>query len=496
MPKHTEEVTGDIGLDTGIEIAPDIRKHLPKEIDISDIGKIDLREAEDIAREEMTAFIENEFGVGTQGPVPGMAEVGAPKDKEPPKEPVPVSAREFADAAPAVEQAPPDRKEEWADYEDGRKWVPIEELANMDIENDQWVPLERIKEEPAPIDHSQWVPLERIADEVAAEPEMDSSSRKMTVAALEEIVASEEEKPAAPPPVFGENTVLAEAAAAMPGEYDGTELDSLANEIVQFEEGVSYTMKEADVEEDRELVAHIVADFESGYDDQFIDWEKRYHDEELDFVHAAIVEEDYSKYIWEIDDFSDSTGVRTFSSAVELLGLTADEQDSIEDLMFDRELKSAGIYGRYQLFEFEKSGKGNEGKIRKNYRYLLPREDSLLDLERTSIENDISSGTALIFEEDVEEIKNEFMRKTGKAILDDYQIDAITDITDRVVILDDESDVERFVQTFPEKRQVDIKTLLKYLNGLFDKLPEEAIKKFAGSEYFDLYLKVLNELGV
>ena len=74
--------------------------------------------------------------------------------------------------------------------------------------------------------------------------------------------------------------------------------------------------------------------------------------------------------------------------------------------------------------------------------------------------------------------------------------DPIRDITDRVVILEDQADVERFVKTFPEQKQVNIKTLLKYLDGLFERLPEEIIRKFASSDYFNLYLKVLNELGV
>jgi hypothetical protein len=75
-------------------------------------------------------------------------------------------------------------------------------------------------------------------------------------------------------------------------------------------------------------------------------------------------------------------------------------------------------------------------------------------------------------------------------------VDLVTDITDRVVILEDASDVDRFLEEFPKKKQTSIKMMLKYLDGLFEKLPEEIIKKFAGSEYFDLYLKVLNELGV
>ena len=74
--------------------------------------------------------------------------------------------------------------------------------------------------------------------------------------------------------------------------------------------------------------------------------------------------------------------------------------------------------------------------------------------------------------------------------------ESVFDITDRVVILDDKEDVERFISGFPEQKQMNIKMLLRYLDGLFERLPEETIKKFASSDYFDLYLKVLNELGV
>ena len=88
----------------------------------------------------------------------------------------------------------------------------------------------------------------------------------------------------------------------------------------------------------------------------------------------------------------------------------------------------------------------------------------------------------------------DFMDGTGKFA--EKEPEKISDITDRVVILDDEADVERFVKTFPEPKRVNIKTLLRYLDGLFEKLPEEIIRKFASSDYFNLYLKVLNELGV
>ncbi len=479
MPKH-EETKIDMSSELKVEIPLELKKQFLKGIDISDIGKIDLREAEDIAREGIAAFFENAHVENTHVEPSIESNAGAASKAkrvpdEPERTPVSITIRdhlEHAEESPPASAHPKSAREErGADVEDSRIWVPIESLTAVDIEEKQWVPLERIDEgtsvfpeKPELSEHADFLPLQD-----KPEPELRT---------------------------FSETTVLTGALATSLAEHEGSDLDALAGEIVQFEEGESYTMREADVEEDRVLVANVISDFASRYDDQFIDWEKRYYDDELDFIHAAIVEEDYSAYIWEIDDFSNVGGTRTFSSAVELLGLTADEQDSIEDVMFDREFKTAGIYGRYQLFEFGKTEKESGGGGRINYRYLLPHEDSLRDQERVSIEDDISSGTALIFEEDVEEIKNEFKRKTGKAILDDYQIDLITDITDRVVILDDESDVERFIQGFPEKKRVDIKTLLKYLNGLFDKLPEEAIKKFAGSEYFDLYLKILRELGV
>ncbi len=42
----------------------------------------------------------------------------------------------------------------------------------------------------------------------------------------------------------------------------------------------------------------------------------------------------------------------------------------------------------------------------------------------------------------------------------------------------------------------DIKKILKYLDELLDKLPEDEIKKFAESKYYDLYVDLLDKLGI
>ena len=54
--------------------------------------------------------------------------------------------------------------------------------------------------------------------------------------------------------------------------------------------------------------------------------------------------------------------------------------------------------------------------------------------------------------------------------------------------------MDRFVASIPEAKREDMKRLLRYLDGLFEKLPEDVVKRFADSEYFDLYVKIMNEL--
>lgn len=318
-------------------------------------------------------------------------------------------------------------------------------------------------------------------------------------------------------------------------ETPGIDLERVTRGIVQFEEAPGYILRESDQRSDREMIAHIAKDLEPDFEELFVDLDYIYRDEEIDYIHAAIVEEDYSDYIREIDEFSGTRGGGVVPAAVELLGLTADEFDTIEDLLFSDELRDVNLYDRYHLYEFGGTGRKG-GQSEKQCRYLLPTEDSLVDIERDSIESDVSSGSALIFEEDVSRISEELKIKTGRTDVDAVEIvesvispeivaavseepeprekearetveaalplsaemadDDLDDITDRVIILDDEEDVDRFIRGLPEQKQVDMKTLLGYLDGLFEKLPEKVIKRFASSEYFDLYLKVLNELGV
>ena len=52
------------------------------------------------------------------------------------------------------------------------------------------------------------------------------------------------------------------------------------------------------------------------------------------------------------------------------------------------------------------------------------------------------------------------------------------------------------VDTLPPSLSEDLKKILKYLDSLLEELPEEKIREFAYSEYYDIYNKLFDELGI
>ena len=60
----------------------------------------------------------------------------------------------------------------------------------------------------------------------------------------------------------------------------------------------------------------------------------------------------------------------------------------------------------------------------------------------------------------------------------------------------DEPELQGSSQVLPQELQSDIKSVLSYLDQLLDALPEEKIKEFAQSEYFGIYKRLFEELGL
>ncbi len=228
---------------------------------------------------------------------------------------------------------------------------------------------------------------------------------------------------------------------------------------------------------------------------EFEDDEYKYRDDELDFVENAIFEDDYTRYIYEIDELYQIEGRKEISIAREILGLDSEEFALIDEKLYSQEYINVNLDEIFNLIREETAAGSLTSERFCNY--LLPREDSFLPEEKKSIEENISAQGALIFEEDIEKIKAKLGRKVYVKEPQTVTItEEVYDITDNIVIIEDDLDVDRFVKELPDEKQDDMKMLLKYLDGLFEKLPEGVIKKFADSEYFDTYVKVLNEMGI
>jgi hypothetical protein len=132
--------------------------------------------------------------------------------------------------------------------------------------------------------------------------------------------------------------------------------------------------------------------------------------------------------------------------------------------------------------------------INRTFDYLTPRDSAIDADHRVSIEDDIESGNAVVIEENAGDIHVKLKTTTKLEKEKDKDEEEIMDITDRVIILDDESSLDKFIAAMPEKKREDMRKLMHYLDGLFDKLPEEVVRRFADSEYFDLYAKIMNDL--
>ncbi len=201
-----------------------------------------------------------------------------------------------------------------------------------------------------------------------------------------------------------------------------------------------------------------------------------------------------------------------------MLGLTIEELRILDEQLYGKDYLEKNLYDSLDFFTVKKK---KSRKIAHSCTYFIPDEEELNIKEKKSIEEDLSSPNAFIYIEDINAIKRllAISRESKKEVFEQIEVKKVDpiveeevnkelkneatkkyakifDITDKVVIIDDELDVDRFVKEFPTEKQGSVKKLMRYLDGLFEKLPENTIRKFADSEYYDLYIQVLNDLGV
>ena len=252
-------------------------------------------------------------------------------------------------------------------------------------------------------------------------------------------------------------------------KIEKTEETEKIEEIDKIEEIVKIEEVEEIVYND--IPADIAVDSDAGIDeiDALFDDEKdlisddKSHtiehtkDPDFDFFAGTPTRDDYKKNIYVSDDYFVSKKSKSRSGSSEILGLIPEESDSIRDKLFSEYYKKNDL-----ILEFE----------------TTPAQEDLLSRKW-------ASGAKTKSAQEDALLSDELTHGESKLI----------DITDSIIILEDKEKLIELTSEFPEKRDHLVK-LLSYLDGLFEKLPEDVIRKFAESEYFDLYSKILKDMDL
>ncbi|HPD03699.1 MAG TPA: hypothetical protein PLJ75_00335 [Spirochaetota bacterium] len=304
------------------------------------------------------------------------------------------------------------------------------------------------------------------------------------------------------------------------------EIDNLVSGMIEITEGEAKILTEAGFKEEEEYIAPILTGTIPTFQDKMVEFgeEYKFSDDDIVFVDNAIVTDEYDKYLKVIDEYYETKTVKKGSSTSELFGLSNEELAFFYDVMFEKEYETVKASKTFKDVAVGRDQPQRDETLIRQFKYIESKPKSFSEKEKRSIEENIESPMAVIIEENIDDIVERL--KTIKPQIDinnllstapDKEVNGMlenvsesfekseginveqqkyTNITDQVIVLESKDDVNRFVDTLPVEKRESIRKLLKYLDSLFDKLPEEVIKNFANSEYFDLYVKVLNELGV
>lgn len=304
------------------------------------------------------------------------------------------------------------------------------------------------------------------------------------------------------------------------------DIDKLVSGMIEITEGEARILREASAKDEDEYIAPILTGTLPTFQDRMIEFEEEYKfkDDDIVFIDNAVLVDEYDKYLRVIDEYYETKVVKKSSSTVELFGLTKDEFAFFYDILFEKEYETVKASKAFKDVAVGRDYPEKDAKLVKQFKYIQAKPQSLTEKEKKSIEEDIESPVAVVIEENIDDIVERLKKikphidvkrllahmpqqppkmddedsTIADAVVEEklQRQEEITNITDQVIILESKEDVNRFVDTLPVEKQENIRRLLKYLDSLFDKLPEDVIKNFASSEYFDLYVKVLNELGV
>jgi hypothetical protein len=476
-----------------IEIPDKLVGELPAGFNIDELGKIDLNEAEVIAEEDLLSLTKGELLKELEGlnilpeqnkETHGRKETTGSKIK---------SGKEQKIKAETIDIIKEEIIESVEDKKD-KKNEKIEKTIKTEIPGKKEEYVELVAEKSIP---------------ETVEPEIITAAKNEKNESIVETVLQEKEKVQ---PVDSNPEVDTKVDIQFKNNIPGTEikdenvfiidsnksnktggqlkisdiddLEDITSTTVDVIGGKAKQLTESDVA-DKKAVTGLIRDnyptFKDLLKEKDIKDRHLYSDEDVTFVDNSFFTNDTIERLPKLKNTAESTIKEKITSPYEqIFGLIPDELELIENQLFNRKFDLSTTTSKKAGLDQHPSDTISLSK----YKYILPIPDSLLDDEKKSIENDIQSESALILEEDVARIKKKLDDSMKKEITE-----TINDITDRITIYEDNNKKPANENNLKDKEE--IKKLLGYLDELFEKLPEENIKNFADSEYYELYKKLL-----
>ncbi len=263
--------------------------------------------------------------------------------------------------------------------------------------------------------------------------------------------------------------ILGDAEGEPLGEISGEEIDVLGAESAEAEEPAA-TLEETAGEPLGEI---------SG--------------EEIDVLGAESAE---TEEVLQGEGVSEETVSAEDISSSDVSFFEEDEDESIS--LSGDELDN--ILQNSEVVEESASTETEEKAAEEGNREVEPTSAPIEEAETLESVGEETYGESIDFSFDEEQ--GEEMGKAGVSGLEELKEEvepSITeqDETDAAVSVAKISEPEAKISASEKKvSDEDIKIIIKYLDSLLDKLPDDVIKEFAESEYYDLYNKILSKLGI
>lgn len=502
-----------------IDIPDQLLGELPENFNIDELGKINLKEAEIIAEEDILSWANSDILEELED-LDLLAEKTkkVTEDKQKEKQ-ISISTKAAEKKAPALDDLKKDTKdtsdktEEKAATKETTIHAQVEEKKGKDpkekkveISKKDAITKEPVKtttvESGKKADDKYQLPKEEIiAGKEAIDKKTDSLPAEKKAIEITPVIKTGKISTVGDNTgieIRDENVFIIENENGKEKDNGKTfsefdELENIASSIVDIVEGKAKQLHESDAA-DKKAITGLIRDnyptFKDLLKEKEISNKQVYSDDDITFVdNSFLSKEQTTKFTKFKDKPEEIERTKTAAPFEQMLGLAAEDFDLIENQLFkikDREIDLEKTTSTAPGLDQHPS----DTLILDQYKYILPTPDSLHDGEKKSIEDDITAPSALIYEEDVDKIRKKLEDSMKKKIEETIQ-----DITDKITIFEDNK-IKNNSSESNVKDKDEIKRLLKYLNDLMDKLPKETIENFANSEYYDLYKKVLKEMDI